>query len=87
MEFMEKTYVDFEKKRDTMAANISDLTKKCILLKERKLDESSAIDSFQEVKDSIQSNLVLTEKNFDNIATLENYVERYLPLNTIKVLQ
>ena len=86
MELMEKTYVDFEKKRDTMVTNITDLTKRCILLKERKLDESSAIDSFQEVKDAIQSNLVLTEKNIDNITTLENYVERYLPLSTIKVL-
>lgn len=53
---------------------------------QNKLDEKTAVESFTEVKTSIRENRVYAEEIRNDLSTLENYVERYLPLSTLKVL-
>ena len=77
MEIMSRSFEDFERRRDELLQNITDLQKQCIFLNEKKLNESSAIDSFQQVKDRIQEQEAFRQEQRDKIFTLENYVERY----------
>lgn len=56
------------------------------MLKELKLDESSAIDSFQQIKDEMKAAEQNREELRDNILTLENFVERYQPMQMLKVV-
>ena len=53
MELQTAAFKDFTNRRDELLGQITSLQQQCILLQDKKLDEKSAIDSFQEVKDSI----------------------------------
>ena len=43
-------------------------------------------EKFNELSERLTKEAVLNEKNRDNIITLENYVERYIPMQILKTL-
>ena len=87
MELMSSDFNNFEQKRGILVEKVTDLVKTTTKLGDTKLDESSAIDSFQEVKNEIKKTNIVSQGIRDDLLTLENYVERYLPLQMLKIIQ
>ena len=86
MELVDSEFKGFEKRREEIIAHMTELDAKVINVQQEKLNEKSAVQSFQEVKNRIREDRTFTEGVRNDLSTLENYVERYLPLSTLKVL-
>lgn len=55
MEMINQSYTTFEMRRIELVESLKNMQKSIVVLQDRKLDESSAIDSFQEVKNMIRA--------------------------------
>ena len=86
MEVIDAEFQGFEMRRAKIIEHLNDVDNRLIHVEQNKLDEDSAVHSFQEVKNSIRGDKNFAEEIRNDLSTLENYVERYLPLSTLKVL-
>ena len=77
---------EFEKKRVELTADVVQLKRDVVMLTDKKLDERKAVDSFQKVHNKIFTCENVAQKIRDDLSTLENFAERYLPLNTLKIV-
>ena len=58
-----------------------------IELDDEKLDVEVANANFLELKNIVSQRSEFAEKVKNDVLTLENYVDRYQPLNTLKVIK
>ena len=54
---------------------------------QKKLDEFRAVELIEQIKRHVDDNQKYGENVRNDLLTLENYVERYLPLSTIKTIK
>ena len=86
MEILKERGDAFEEKRIEMNNDIVTLKRDVVKLTDKKLDESKAVDSFQKVHNKIFACENVSQKIRDDLSTLENFAERYIPLNTLKIV-
>ena len=63
------------------------MEKKLITFETEKMDVSTANKNFIDLKTMIKKRSDFAENVKNDVLTLENYVERYQPLNTLKVIK
>ena len=86
-ELADNRFNEFEERRKVLMDDIDYLKKQAILTNDNKLDVKDAENRFTYFQSQINSNRVYGENVRNDLLTLENYCERYLPLNTGKVVQ
>ena len=86
MEILTERGDEFEQKRIELTSDVVKLKRDVVMLIDKKLDESKAVDSFQKVHNKIFACENVSQKIRDDLSTLENYAERYVPLNTLKIV-
>lgn len=57
------------------------------MIEQQKIDDTAAQAEFKDIRGLIKANTVYQENVRNDLLTLENYVERYLPLTTIKIIK
>lgn len=78
---------DFEQNRDKLNQSMVDMEKKLIEFETEKMDVSTANKNFIDLKRMIKKRSDFAENVKNDVLTLENYVERYMPLSTLKVIK
>ena len=57
-----------------------------IQLDKNKLSIEDANEKFNDILTSLNTESLQNQKNTDNIITIENYVERYIPMQILKTI-
>lgn len=73
--------------KQNLLNEISSLKDKVSIMESQKMDDKRATKLFKEVKDSIKKSQYTGENLRNDLMTLENYVERYLPMNMSKIIR
>ena len=63
-----------------------DQEKRMIQLDKNKLSIEDANEKFNDILTSLNTESLQNQKNTDNIITIENYVERYIPMQILKTI-
>ena len=71
---------DFESNRDKLNQSMVTMEKKLIEFETEKMDVSTANKNFIDLKRMIKKRSDFAENVKNDVLTLENYVERYMPL-------
>ena len=86
-EILDNTNIEFENRRLELNGEIFEVLKRTVKLEQDKISEKSCQQLIDDVKDSIVNEEKSNEKMRNDLCTLENYVERYVPLDTMKVIR
>ena len=85
-ELADNRFNEFEERRKILMDDINYLKKQSISTSENKLDIKQAKKEFDDLNKLILDNKVYGENLRNDLLTLENYCERYLPLSMGKVV-
>ena len=86
-ELAEERFIEFDARRVELLADLVEVKRQSVLIEQQKIDESRAAEEFKDIRGMIKANTVFQENVRNDLLTLENYVERYLPLTTIKIIK
>ena len=87
VEIINSGHKDFEMQRDGLISSMTDLEKRSISLEINKVDKEDVDKSFKDVKHIINKKGAAFDQIKNDVLALENYIERYQPLNTLKVIK
>ena len=76
----------FNKQRNSLDFKMVDLEKKMIDMAATKMPLVEAEETFKNIEDRLKTESWNNTKNRDSIITLENYVERYVPMQILKTV-
>ena len=76
----------FNKQRNGLDFKMVDLEKKMITMGDSKMSLKDAEESFKNMEERLSKEHIQNTKNRDGVTTLENYVERYIPMQILKTV-
>ena len=86
-EVQENRFDEFDARRSEIINTLNNLKGEVQSLSTLKLDESKAADVFQEIRNLVSDNTTDQMHLRNDLLTLENYTERYMPLATTKLIK
>ena len=83
---MREDFKLFKKQRLALEDKMVDVEKQIIRVSDTKMDKISGGERFDEMEEKLKKESVRMHKCRDNVTTLENYVERYIPMTILKTV-
>lgn len=84
---MKKDLDSFQDYKKRLIVKLDNCMKEIKKVDEAKTDKSETYSLIKEVQKDNRSEQIKAQKTADNLLTLENYCEKYLPIATLKLLQ